>query len=90
MVSQKFTDGQIAVPSQRDNVIKEPFDNLPINSRHPLRVVCIGSGYSGLMMAIVMTEKFRDANLEFQIYEKNQDLGGTWFVNRFVLPLFDL
>ena len=54
----------------------------PIGERRPLRVVCIGSGYSGLMMAIVAKTKLENHNVDFQIYEKNEDLGGTWLVNR--------
>jgi cation diffusion facilitator CzcD-associated flavoprotein CzcO len=42
----------------------------------------MGAGYSGLMMAIVVAEKLRESNLEFVIYERNRDLGGTWFENR--------
>lgn len=55
----------------------------PIGSRRRLRVVCLGAGYSGLMMAILYNEKLRDANVELTIYERNADLGGTWLENRY-------
>ncbi|RFU33062.1 hypothetical protein B7463_g3286, partial [Scytalidium lignicola] len=55
----------------------------PIHSRKPIRIVCMGSGYSGLMMGIVYTQKLQSQNCEFIIYERNQDLGGTWFENRY-------
>lgn len=54
----------------------------PIGTRRPLRVVCLGAGYSGLMMGIVFNERMKDANTEFVIYERNADLGGTWYENR--------
>jgi hypothetical protein len=54
----------------------------PIHSRRPLRIVCMGAGYSGLMMGIVYSEKLQTQNCEFIIYERNEDLGGTWFENR--------
>jgi hypothetical protein len=54
----------------------------PIHSRRPLRIVCMGSGYSGLMMGIVYTQKLQSQNCEFTLYERNKDLGGTWFENR--------
>lgn len=54
----------------------------PIGTRRPIRVVCLGAGYSGLMMGIVFNERMQDANAEFVIYERNEDLGGTWFENR--------
>ena len=54
----------------------------PIHSRRPLRIVCMGSGYSGLMMGIVYTQKLQSQNCAFTLYERNKDLGGTWFENR--------
>ena len=50
----------------------------------------MGAGYSGLMMAITVRSKMLGSNLEFQIYDKNVDQGGTWLVNRFendLLPI---
>ncbi|KAH7030578.1 uncharacterized protein B0I36DRAFT_242765 [Microdochium trichocladiopsis] len=55
----------------------------PIGTRRPLRVVCMGAGYSGLMMAIMFNEKMMGANATLQIYEKNTDIGGTWLENRY-------
>lgn len=54
----------------------------PIGTRRSLRIVCLGAGYSGLMMGIVFNERMKDANAEFVIYERNADLGGTWYENR--------
>lgn len=56
--------------------------NTPMGAHRPIRVVCIGAGYSGLMMAIIQEQKMKSHNVDFQIYEKNHDLGGTWLVNR--------
>ncbi|KAG8156894.1 hypothetical protein KVR01_013307 [Diaporthe batatas] len=55
----------------------------PIGTRRPLRVVCMGAGYSGLMMAIIFNERMRDSNATLQIYERNEDIGGTWLENRY-------
>lgn len=55
----------------------------PIGTRRPLRVVCMGAGYSGLMMAIVFNERMRDSNATLQIFERNEDIGGTWLENRY-------
>ena len=65
---------------------REPFriQNQPLGAHRPIRVVCIGAGYSGLMMAIVVEQKMKAHNVDFQIYEKESDLGGTWLVNRCV------
>lgn len=56
----------------------------PIGTRRPLRVACLGAGYSGLMMSIVVGQKMKDSNIEFVIYERNSDLGGTWLESRYV------
>ncbi|KAL5340957.1 hypothetical protein BJX70DRAFT_406699 [Aspergillus crustosus] len=55
----------------------------PIGTRRPIRVACMGAGYSGLMMAIVFSERMRNQNAELVIYERNEDLGGTWLENRY-------
>ncbi|KAJ5734905.1 uncharacterized protein N7483_000030 [Penicillium malachiteum] len=54
----------------------------PIGTRRPLRLVCLGAGYSGLMIGIMFNEQRKDKNAELVIYERNSDLGGTWLENR--------
>jgi 4-hydroxyacetophenone monooxygenase len=41
------------------------------------KVLIIGAGFSGLGMAI----KLQEAGLSFEIIEKNETVGGTWFEN---------
>lgn len=48
-----------------------------------MRVVCIGAGFSGLNLGY---ELKRDQNLDFvdfTIYEKNDEIGGTWLENEY-------
>lgn len=54
----------------------------PLGERRHVRIACMGAGYSGLMMAIVFSERLQGKNAEFVIYERNADLGGTWLENR--------
>jgi hypothetical protein len=49
----------------------------------PLRIVTIGAGAAGLNMARHLELHMK--NVEHIIYEKNADVGGTWFENRSVL-----
>lgn len=51
----------------------------PILTRRKLKMVCIGAGYSGLTLAhkIQHEQKLED-DIDFTIYEKNPDVGGTW------------
>jgi len=52
-----------------------------IDEPRPLKVIYIGAGVSGIDAAIQFP-KFV-SNLELAIYEKNSDIGGTWFENRY-------
>lgn len=51
-----------------------------IDQVRPLRVIYIGAGVSGICAAIFFPQLV--PNLELAIYEKNGDVGGTWFENR--------
>ncbi len=53
----------------------------PLYQERPLKVVCIGAGVSGLATAIKIQETL--TNVDFTIYEKNGDVGGTWLENRY-------
>lgn len=48
-----------------------------------LRVVCIGAGATGLDVTYKIKKHLR--NIDLQVYEKNESIGGTWFENRSVL-----
>jgi cation diffusion facilitator CzcD-associated flavoprotein CzcO len=50
-----------------------------IDEQRPIKVICIGAGYSGILTAIRFPQRL--SNLELVIYEKNADIGGTWFEN---------
>ncbi|KAH6868165.1 putative monooxygenase [Alternaria rosae] len=47
----------------------------------PLRVICIGAGATGIDLAYKMKRHL--TSFELQIYEKNPELGGTWFENTY-------
>ena len=49
-------------------------------TKRQLRIVCVGAGASGLQLAY-KAERILE-NVELQIYEKNEDVGGTWLENR--------
>ncbi|KAH8654484.1 flavin-binding monooxygenase-like protein [Tricladium varicosporioides] len=51
----------------------------PKNRR--LKVLTIGAGVSGIMMAYKIQKDCE--NVEHVIYEKNDDIGGTWLENRY-------
>lgn len=53
----------------------------PLGSSKPIRIIMIGAGASGLNM--IRTLRLGLFNFELVVYEKNQDIGGTWFENRY-------
>ena len=44
-----------------------------------LEVLIVGAGMSGILAAIKLAER----GIKFKIYEKNIDLGGTWYENQY-------
>lgn len=62
--------------------------NEPLFTPRRLRVVCVGAGFGGLLVAHqVKHNKQFEGFIDFQIYEKNTNVGGTWFENRYVFFL---
>ncbi|ETS75250.1 hypothetical protein PFICI_13734 [Pestalotiopsis fici W106-1] len=53
----------------------------PIHSERHVRIICVGAGASGLLMAYKLQKHFD--NFGLTIYEKNPAVAGTWFENRY-------
>ncbi|ORY06899.1 hypothetical protein BCR34DRAFT_489804 [Clohesyomyces aquaticus] len=53
----------------------------PIHAQRHVRVVCVGAGASGLLMAYKLQRHF--TNFSLTVYEKNREVSGTWFENRY-------
>jgi cation diffusion facilitator CzcD-associated flavoprotein CzcO len=54
---------------------------MPLGSGKHIRIVGIGAGASGINM--IRTLRLNLTNYEVAVYEKNEDVGGTWFENRY-------
>lgn len=52
-----------------------------LGDRRPTRIICVGAGASGLNLAHRVDQYMQ--NTELVIYEKNPEVGGTWFENRY-------
>lgn len=48
----------------------------PNGRRDHIKAVCIGAGATGLYLAYRMEQRMK--NFDLTIYEKNDDIGGTW------------
>ncbi|EJD40909.1 FAD/NAD(P)-binding domain-containing protein [Auricularia subglabra TFB-10046 SS5] len=52
-----------------------------IHSERQMRVVVVGAGASGLLVAYKLQRSFR--NFTLSVYDKNAEVGGTWTENRY-------
>lgn len=57
------------------NLKRRAVDNL-----RRMKVICIGAGMSGILTGILFPRSIQ--NLDLVIYEKNDELGGTWYESR--------
>ncbi|KAI0777099.1 FAD/NAD(P)-binding domain-containing protein [Irpex lacteus] len=64
---------------EEDAFYKAP--EFSIDDYRPMKVRCIGAGFSGIVCALRFRQKI--ANLDFNIYEKQDGVGGTWFANKY-------
>ncbi|KAH8655441.1 hypothetical protein BX600DRAFT_489099 [Xylariales sp. PMI_506] len=53
-----------------------------LSSHKSLRCVIIGAGFSGILMAYKLQTHLPD-HVEIRILEKNPEVGGTWYENRY-------
>jgi cation diffusion facilitator CzcD-associated flavoprotein CzcO len=51
----------------------------PVENQRPMKVRVIGCGYSGIYLGIRIPQRLR--NVDLQIYDKNEGIGGTWWEN---------
>lgn len=61
------------------NVPQDLTWNDPNNRK--IRVLTIGAGISGILMAYQLQKHCE--NVEHVVYDKNEDVGGTWLENRY-------
>jgi hypothetical protein len=52
----------------------------PLGTRRPIRILVIGFGASAINLSRVFGLPV-DNNVEIQCYDKNPELGGTWYEN---------
>ena len=52
-----------------------------IDDIRPLKVLVVGAGVSGILAGIRFPQYVEE--LDLVIYDKNEDIGGTWFENKY-------
>lgn len=53
----------------------------PVENSRRLKVRVIGAGFSGICAAIRIPERLR--NIDLVVYEKNEGVGGVWWLNKY-------
>ncbi|KAH8666993.1 putative MoxY [Xylariales sp. PMI_506] len=78
-----FSSSKVDVGTLPASFEKPPYTILeePLGYAREIRIVTIGAGASGLNVARNVTKHLK--NVSLQIYEKNDDVGGTWLENRY-------
>lgn len=74
-----MADGFLAQPRTVPDLQRRA--NAPIHLEKKLRIVCIGAGASGLLFAYKIQRNFR--NIDLVVYEKNEEVAGTWWENKY-------
>jgi len=62
-----------------DDLRKPQWNKANIAPERPFHVAIIGAGESGIIVAL----RLKQAGVPFVIYEKNRDVGGTWYENKY-------
>ena len=75
---------KLALNPLRDAKNWVPLLQEPAYKSWRIRIVCVGAGYSGLMIAYECKyNKALEGFIDLTIYDKNEDVGGTWLENRY-------
>jgi NADPH-dependent 2,4-dienoyl-CoA reductase/sulfur reductase-like enzyme len=55
----------------------------PLHTPTRVHIIIVGAGAAGLNIAYKAARQFAPGQVTFSIYEKNEDVGGTWLENRY-------
>lgn len=61
-----------------------PIKEEPAFTPRKLRIICVGAGFSGLTLAHKIKYELQlEDVVDYVIYDKNDQIGGTWTENRY-------
>ncbi|KIW17966.1 hypothetical protein PV08_05161 [Exophiala spinifera] len=83
MVSNDTWFGAVSEENVENPRLKDlpPLYHHCVDNFRPVKVICIGAGFSGILTGIRFPQRI--PNLSLTIYEKNEEVGGTWWENRY-------
>ncbi|RAL01331.1 flavin-containing monooxygenase [Aspergillus ibericus CBS 121593] len=74
--------GQVAQGHITKNWV--PIKEEPVYTPRRIRLICVGAGFSGLTLAHKIKHEMRLGEIiDYVIYERNHDVGGTWLQNKY-------
>ncbi|KAK2807578.1 hypothetical protein FQN51_000011 [Onygenales sp. PD_10] len=83
-------DKQVQLENQKSPSDANPHNWIPIREEvllkpsRKIRVISIGAGFSGLTLANKIQRTFKlDDIVDHVLYEKNDEIGGTWYENKY-------
>ena len=77
----ELTTNNANVQQEKLRHSKRPPEGAPLYAERKIRVICVGAGASGLCFAYKLQRSFQ--NFSLVIYEKNDQVSGTWWENRY-------
>jgi 4-hydroxyacetophenone monooxygenase len=79
IVGENVQKDYIPMMSKELNLNGHDLNQEPAKVKSSMEVLIIGAGMSGILAAI----KLAEAGIKYKIYEKNNNLGGTWYENKY-------
>ncbi|KAH7024782.1 putative monooxygenase [Microdochium trichocladiopsis] len=75
--------GSVMTPQQSPGTtgVQAPIADSPLGQPRRIRVICIGAGITGINLAYMLPKHIK--NLDYVMYDKNPEVGGTWFENTY-------
>ncbi|KAH8695627.1 flavin-binding monooxygenase [Talaromyces proteolyticus] len=70
-------------PSTSGYVISKHLINEPPLGHPPFKIIVVGAGAAGIDFLHHAVKDFAGLNVEFAVYDKNPEIGGTWYENRY-------
>lgn len=74
----EFAQAELAITGNSAYEV-DGFSTIPKKTKERFNVAIVGAGMSGILAAI----RLKNAGIPFVVLEKNSDVGGTWFENRY-------
>ncbi|KAJ5760458.1 hypothetical protein N7520_007614 [Penicillium odoratum] len=69
------------ISNAHDGKVEFSLEEHPVDEVRPIKVGIIGAGLTGVSAGILLPAKL--PGLDLRIYDKNADVGGTWFENTY-------